>query len=313
MRPRATRPFRTAVRTLIQRAGRARLGRRRGPRARRRIPGAKRAATAAIASGCTVHPAPTDLDSLMRTLWSDVDRGRDDVLRRDLAAIDDLLDLDALGRGEARGSQGNLTDDSVSDLTFLTPDGAPADPPDVSLATGLHLIGEVPCTEGPLLDVMLYPDQGEIYGNYAGYFREYDDDPEAFRRGEVDRLSWSGEIQAFIPFPVGATYTYFFIAQVRRVALDSGESAYLTRTWMPTPAAWDKDGPAFEQDYQLEVFMPIPDRDAMLHVYPIWRVMRAAGFDMEVSGMQVVTLDQMAKWDRRTGELCTKGLHPAEE
>ncbi len=262
-------------------------------------------------TGCTVHPAPEDLDQLMRTLWSDVTERRDDLLRRDVATIDDILDLSNLDKGESRGSQSDLLPEDIADIAFLTPSGDPAEPPDPALATGIHIIDEIPCTETQLLDVMLEPDQNEIYGVYETYSRTYDGDPQDFRDGKVDIMTWKGDIDAFIPFPVISTYTYAFRAEARRVELDEG-TGFLTRTWMPTPSTWDKDGPEFDQDYQLEVWRPSADGKSFLHIYPVWRVMKAAGFDMETAGMQNITLEQMEKWDQRTAELCTEGLHPAD-
>jgi len=259
-------------------------------------------------AACQVHPAPEDLDSLMRTLWSDVTERRDDLLRRDLATIDEILDLDAIADRSIEGTQTSLLPEDVADITFLTAKGAPAQPPDISEAIGLHIIDRIPCTEAALLDVMLHKDQMEIYGSYDAYERTYDDDPEAFRNGEVDQLTWTGSIDATIP--LAGTYTYDFRAEARRVSLDEG-TGFLTRTWMPTPATWTKEKPIFDQDYQLEVWRPTADGEAMIHIYPVWRVMEALGFTMSDTPMQTTTLSQMAKWDRRTGELCTEGLHPA--
>lgn len=286
--------------------------RRASRKARRRLQARKTLPLLAPLAACNVEPAPENVDQLMRTLWSDVTERRDDLLRRNLGVIEDVLDLSELEKTDARGSQQHLRREDVETLVFLSTSGEPTDAPDTTAATGIHLIDRIPCTEDQLLDVMLEPDQDWIYGTYESYERTYDDDPEAFRNGEVDQLTWSGRIEAFIPFPVGATYTYNFRAEARRVDLEQG-TGFLTRTWMPTPSTWDKEGPEFEQDYQLEVWRPTLDGEAMIHIYPVWREMKAAGFSMESEGMQSITLGQMAKWDQRTGELCQEGLHGADE
>lgn len=264
-----------------------------------------------VCSACSVRPAPEDLDTLLRTLWADAGTASDAQLSVDLSAVPQVVDMEqARSRQGIRGNQGPLQSLDIEEFDFFTPDGEPTRPP-IEDAVGIHLISQAPCTESALLDILLYPDQMELYGSYESYSRTYDDDPNAFRSGQFDRMRWRGQIETFIPFPVGATYLYDFRTELRRVDTADG-TVYVTRTWMPAPATWDREGPSFEQDYQLEVWIPDASGEQMLQLYPVWRQMRAGGFEMSNEGMQFITLDQMAKWGRRTAELCEQGLHPYE-
>lgn len=257
--------------------------------------------------GCTVQEAPPTVSRMIADAWIGFDVEGDEGL---VTAVEDalvVLDVEALGRVD--GGQEPLVDADLAGLTFTTPDGDPAPAPDPSRARPLYLADRLACSLEAYERILVHPDQNELYGKYEDYSRSYDVDRARFTSGELDRISWSGEIVTSIP--LNGTYVYRFRSETRRFFVPEGLGipagpAFASRTWLPFPADWDNENLAFPQDYQLELFVPLSD-DELLHVYPVWREMQTIFGDMDTEIVATTTLQQMGAWDDQTSRLCAEG------
>jgi hypothetical protein len=244
---------------------------------------------------------------MLSDAWRAFDEEGDEAL---VAAVEDalgLFDVEALGRVD--GGHDPLSREDLTGLTFTTPDGEPTDAPDPSGARALYLVDRLGCSLEAYERILVHPDQNELYGKYDAYSRTYDIDRERFTSGRTDRISWSGEIVTSIP--LNGAYTYRFRSETRRFLVPEGLGlpagpAFASRTWLPFPAAWDAGDNSFDQDYQLELFVPLDDA-SLLHVYPVWRQMKTSIGDMDTPFVASTTLLQMGLWDDQTTRLCEEG------
>jgi hypothetical protein len=185
---------------------------------------------------------------------------------------------------------------------------------DPASARGLLFVNRFPCDRATMETLLTHNNQNAIYEAYEDYERTFRGDREAWRAGGIDVLDWTGTIEAKIPL-VG-TYVYDFITEVRRLPIpdthpSAGEVALLIRSYMVAPAVWDREGPAMDQDYQVEVFLPF--EGDIIHIYGFWRDMDLGTLGtMDSEGVARITFDQLIKWDRTTAQTCLDGV-PAEE
>lgn len=257
--------------------------------------------------GCNVVEAPPTVSRMLSDAWRAFDDEGDEPL---VAAVEDalsLFDVEALGRLD--GGHDPLSREDVLDLTFTTPNGEPAEAPDPSTARPLYLVDRLGCSLEAYERILVHPDQNELYGKYDDYSRTYDVDRELFTSGATDRISWSGEIVTTIPFM--GSYVYRFRSESRRFQVPEGLGlpagpAFASRTWLPFPAEWDNESLSFDQDYQLELFVPL-DEASLFHVYPVWRRMSTTFGDMDTPIVASTTLVQMGLWDDQTTRLCAEG------
>jgi len=250
-----------------------------------------------------VDDTPPDLDALMHAAWAAWDApGPLDDLALDLDAV---IDQDNLPKDGQRGNPSRLTPPEIASLPL-------EHDPDPALARGISLVHRFPCADlDTLAAVLSHPDQDAIYGDYDTYLRTFDADRDAFLDHLTDRLTWTAEATAS-NLALGA-YEQTLIGGLRRLPLTAdhpfSEDAFLlARTFLPTPAITQRDNVSFDQDYQIEVYLPLPGGD-ILHVYGIWRqiTMGLLG-DMESDTVANVILTNLAGWDRKTSEACAAGV-----
>ncbi len=245
---------------------------------------------------------------MLTDAWRAFDDEGDESLQEVVRDAFQVLDVEALGRVD--GSQDPMTEEDLEGLYFETLGGDALPAPDPTLTRPLYLADRLRCSLEAYERVLLYHDQNELYGKYEGYSRSFDGDPKTFANGTVDRFSWSGQLITFVP--LSGTYVYDFETEARRFTLPDdadvvGTEGFIVRTWLPRPAVWDNEGLTFNQDYQLELYIPIA-ADELLHIYPVWREFVTASGDMSNDLVASLTLWQMGLWDDRTSELCEQGL-----
>lgn len=267
-----------------------------------------------LVAGCKLEAAPETLDELFHRVWGafPVDSGQDfDLL---VGSVPDVVDVDALVEKHLEGQQTRLTAEQIAELRFLDADGGPADPPDPSTATPMYVVDRFPCTGEALEEILAYPDQNALYNTYDAYERRYDEPREGFLDGDTDFLGWEGSIEVK---EIIGHYFYDFRTELRRIPLNAetgvpGDTVWMTRNHMLTPARWETNNRSFPQDYQVELWVPVAGGD-FVHLYPVWREMDLGDLgNLEEPIPASINIGQTLKWDRRTAELCAEGVPPIE-
>lgn len=285
------------------------------------------AALMAAHTACTltedIGEAPEDLQGLYASYWADFG---DEAKMQQLAevsydvvarseGVDDVGQLPDLDLGYAFGTQGPFTPALRDATDYYGPDGEPLEPPPAERLAPLYIAEVLDCTIAQYLPVLIFPDQDAIYESYTTYDRRFRTDKDAFLRGETDYAAWDGDIEGSILSLPSYRYQFFSESQVYELpdAVPGAERRFIVaRTWMPYPSAWE-DGYSFDQDHQLEVFLPYGDSQ-ILHLYPVWRDMVVQGFGplVENDFMQTTTLAQMHAWGKKTERACAEGVPGSE-
>lgn len=249
-----------------------------------------------------VEPAPEDLDALFHYGWAHFEAEGDEELAGAVVNLHAALDGDAL----EETLDGSVSSLSAEEVALVGLEGvSPGD------AAGIFIARPVACDLDTLAQILVEPDQDQLYtGVYDAYARDYHDDTAAFVSGEALTLSWELTYTASL---LGATYETSTVGALRRVpVLDEelsphGESIWF-RSVMPEPAVFEGDSKKYlDQDYQLEAFWE-PEPGRLLHVYAMWREANyGSGYDTDSEGVQRIIMNNMAKWDDTTEELCAEG------
>ena len=253
-------------------------------------------------AGCRqLEPAPKELDRLFPWFFSQVDQAEPEQLAegfRNLYAAADPGSLDG-------PIDGTLTRLHVDDLGT-----ALVDAPKLDRAAGVYMLRPLRCGMQQLQRVLTHGAQDELYPDaYDTYSRTFTSDASAFSQGETDLITWNVEYSATI---LGKSYTSTVLGALRRVpVLDAQQSPHgetvVARAYIPEPASFEKDGTSLNQDYQIEMYVPMGEVE-ILHAYGIWREADfGAGIDSEDEGTQRLLLNNLAKWDEETEALCAQG------
>jgi hypothetical protein len=271
-------------------------------------------------SGCkAVQEAPQDIDAVLHDAWGLYVEGSDDdlaVVALGLATLDEL-DIEALSQNAMDGTQRRLTPEQLSVVQLFAPedDDGTWSTPDPATARPLYLLNVFDCTRPRLERVLSALDQNAQYDAYDAYERAYTSSIEDFEAG-ASTITWEAEATA--SNLATGSYNELLLGGLRRVPMPEldGEhpladvltdpSFLLARTWIPFPADTERDGVSFEQDYQLELYLPWGDTK-MLHLYGMWRELAISGIgDMEGDGLARITLNNLASWDDTTEQLCSE-------
>lgn len=276
-------------------------------------------ALALLATACKpLEKAPPDLDTVLHTLWDETGDGSDEALATAAFDLATLSDAEALARQHEEGSQSRLTEAQLDEVDLYPPDDDDGSwtRPDPAMARPMYLYNAFDCERSVLERDLSAPHQDRLYpGNYDSYERRYTSDREAFLAGEADTVTWEVDLTA--SNIATGSYAERLIGGLRRVPLaDPPEAtsadapriddthALVARTWIPYPADFDNDNRSFTQDYQIEIYLPVPD-GRMVHLYGIWREMDLGSLgDMEGDAIPQITLNNLLAWDRQTADNC---------
>lgn len=238
-----------------------------------------------------------------------------DALAPAVRAMVALLDEDALATEHAEGEQRRFTeaDLDVVDLHAPPDDDGSWSRPDPALARPVFLATRFACALDQLESVLIDLHQDELYADaYLAYERTYLTSDAAYLARTTDRLDWS--VQTRSSYPTAGEFTEDILGGIRRLPLPDvddadvgGDAWLLARTWIPFPAARDNDKIAFDQDYQLELYVPWGDGD-IVHLYGLWRQLDTPFGDFEGDLVPRLTVTNLVKWDDQTAELCAAGL-----
>lgn len=249
-----------------------------------------------------VEPAPEDLDALFHYGWAHFEAEGDEELAGAVVNLHAALEDGALEE---------TLDGSVSSLSAEEVALVGLDAVSPGEAAGMFIARPLACDLDTLAQILVEPDQDALYtGVYDAYSRDYHADTADFTSGEALTLSWELTYTASL---LGATYEATTAGMLRRVpVLDEelsphGESIWF-RSVMPEPATFEGDSKKYlDQDYQLEAFWE-PEPGRLLHVYAMWREANyGSGYDTDSEGVQRIIMNNMAKWDDTTEELCAEG------
>lgn len=226
-------------------------------------------------------PAPEDLEGNVAWLWNHGLESSNDEL------ADALAKLEAAGAAVRREGpmKGELKVLSAEQLTGL---GLSWEP-NLARARGMYIATALPCTLSQVEDVLRSPNQMEKYpGTY-----------ERYERTLLSENEWSAEIDSKI---LVDAFTHTLRSTLRK---EEKRSSLLLRTFMPGPAVFKSGSTTFEQNYELEMFVP-RDEVELLHVYGVWRDVQIPllGLSTRDNNMLNAIIDNMLQRDARTRELC---------
>lgn len=274
-----------------------------------------------VAGACRpLDEVPEDLDEAVHAFWTAFPEGPEASANL-LVPLESVSDEASLEDGYFDGELSPLSREQQGLVTLRPADGVSDDgwtPPDPVLASPMLFYNRFPCTPERMLEILVEPDQNGLYATYDDYERRFDDGHDEFVSGSRDTSGWEGTIEATIPVPSKATYIYGFRAEILRMTVpdghpSAGQTAYVVRNWMPSPASWDNENRSFSQDYQLEIY--VPWEGDILHVYGMWREMWVGDLlgqrlDMTNAAFIQTMRGQLVKWDKTTAEHCAADTLP---
>lgn len=262
-----------------------------------------------------IEDAPPEVSTFAEEAWMAFHEGSDEALGGLAADIPVLWDPDLLLEGHVEGSQAPMT--AAMNALVDAPDAAGRTP--FADARPLLIVNRYACDLDVLERILYHLPQDELYDDYDTYERTYRGDIDAYKARTTATIGWDAEATASY-FPVGS-YRQTLLGDLRRVPVPAGddpgwtgEEMLVTRTYLPEPAEFDNDKRRFDQDYQLELFLPWDDGE-IVHVYFVWRYF-ALTFDPDTDPQDQGIYDPIianlflggfVDWDVRTEEICAEG------
>lgn len=252
----------------------------------------------ALLNACHVDKAPATVDEAVRQLWSEYERSDTDVAAF-AKNVHTLLKGDRHKVDPLRGR--------VSELEAAALETVMASAKNASRAEGIYLYDYLNCHVEDVARIATAPNQKELFPNlYDDYTREYFADRDAFLSGAMNRLQYQTTMKASV---LGTSYTSVSPVEARRVPLLEGTSVpagtmLMLRQFIAAPADFRGDG-EFRQDYQIELFYPLPEGGVM-HLYGIWREMRVGVFTVEDDVTVALILDGLYGYDRTMEKHCNE-------
>jgi hypothetical protein len=252
---------------------------------------------APLASACKkVEPAPKELDALLHWFFAEYDTAEDE------QAAEAFRNLDAVIVGSAldEHSDGSITDLSREEVGELGPSGESP-----LRAAGIFMVNPIECSLREMGELVTARNQIELYGTYDELDRSWDNDVEAFRKGNTDRATWFDDFTVTI---LGATYAATTNGAGRWVP-DLGKEdspfgrALMTRRVMPQTAEFESGDNSYDQDFRAEVYYS-RQPGVTIHVAAMWREVDVGGFDQDHEGSQRLVLNGMKDWDDDSEKAC---------
>lgn len=258
-----------------------------------------------------VEPLPEDLDGLFHFLWLHAEDGEAAELGAAVARVEELVG----GAAMEEALHGTVTDLSREEALVVEQDVDP------SISAGLSLVNPLVCDLDLMERNLYFLKQEELYPDYEVYERVYTSDIDAYKARTADTITWTTTYTA--QNVLSGRYDSVLNGSMRRIdapeeevvaVLEAGEDSgspvgpiLLARAWITEPAVFEKDGPVFDQDFQMEIFYQSGDR--LLHVYPLWRHLDiGSGLNTDGEGFQATLLNELEKYDKDTEKLCEDGL-----
>jgi len=248
--------------------------------------------------------APEDLDELAHFFWQEMDGGDDALVGAGAENLSEWFDgSDQLVEGWFLGTVSSLTGEELAVLEGMEWS------PDPSLALGVLIVTELPCSLDQTLAINLEPDQLALFpGNYTEYERTFDSDPDCFAAGDCDVVDWHSDVTDSAADLY--VFSYELITRMRRIRYTASEGSdaqvVLARNYMPAPAVDDVEDAGFEQSYHIEAYAPRSEATT-LHMYGLWNYGFLADVPGDVPFWTEQYLEGLIEWDERVAQLCSEG------
>jgi|GEM_PF-1294931 len=261
-------------------------------------------------AGCAAQPAPEGLDNLATFLWQRVEpagglqRGTQEAEIRDavLRLKDELAAIPVTADAPFTGTLEDIDADLVAGLEGV---GDRAD--DIALAQGFALANLSTCGIGQQVGLVASNRAMEIHPDvYESYDKDFDDDTDAFKAGDLDFMTWQTTYK-LLPPPVGSAYEARLRGAARRI--DAGDDIgeiFVTRVHLLEPATFDGEGSSFTLDFQMEVYVDNED-DTLTHFYAMWRRMALGPVDSSSELFIGQTLSGFVDFEKRVEAACNDG------
>jgi hypothetical protein len=263
-----------------------------------------------LAVGCAAQEAPEGLDDLATFLWERVEpadvlqRGTQETEIRDaVARLKDELDaIPVTADAPFTGTLKDIDKDLVAGLENV---GDRAD--DIALAQGFALANLSTCGLDQQVGLVASNRAMEIHPDvYETYKKDFDDDTDAFKAGDLDFMTWRTTYK-LAPPPVGSAYEARLRGAARRIdAGDETGEIFITRVHLLEPATFDGDGSSFDLDFQMEIYVDNGD-DTLTHFYAMWRRMVLGPVDSSSELFISQTLSGFVDFEERVETACNDG------
>jgi hypothetical protein len=261
-------------------------------------------------AGCTTQPAPEGLDNLATFLWERIEpadalqRGTQESEIRD-AVVRLKEELDAIPVTFEDPFTGTLEDIDARLVADLEGVGDRAD--DIALAQGFALANLTTCGIDQQVALVGSNRAMEIHPDvYESYEKEFDDDTDAFKAGDLEFMTWRTTYK-LMPPPVGSAYSAKLRGAARRLdATDTTGEIFITRVHLLEPATFDGDGSSFDLDFQMEIYVNNGD-DTLTHFYAMWRRMVLGPVDSSSELFIGQTLSGFLDFEKRVEAACADG------
>lgn len=245
-----------------------------------------------------VDPADATLDSLLHELWLHAEDGTASELAERMNQVDEKIGQGDQLEDPLEGTLSKLNEEEVAVV------GVDVDP---SIAAGLFLINPVACDFDRIERNMWWQKQEELYPDYEAYKRTYTSDIDAYLDRSSDTITWN------TTYTANSFLTYDSTLSGSMRFIDAPESTLgpilLARAWITEPAIFEKDGPVFDADFQMEIWYTVGDH--VLHVYPLWRHLDLGlgdSLNTNNENFQGTLLAELVKYDEDTEKLCEENI-----
>ncbi|GEM_PF-962026 len=243
-----------------------------------------------------VEPAPRDLDAIIHWLWMHYEDATDEELITVVGNLEVAVDAPNL----LYPMQRSVSDMSREEVAAVNMDVDP------SIASGVVSITTITCSAEGGDRVVRAPNQAELYpGAFDSYQRTFKTDFDGYVARSAPLLAWTADITSTL---LTNTFTERVESGLRWVpAATTGENTrgplFLSRTWLPSPAVFERPGNEWSQDFQIEVFWRRDDTH-IFHMWTMWRYLRIGNLSTNDDSVIEIQLSRMVDWDNNTGQLC---------
>lgn len=243
----------------------------------------------AVLSGCSVDPAPKELNPLARWFWVNYDGASDEQVHEAIRNLHALVGNDYTDPLQLTLDRLQPGDDVAPELSGKA---------DVVKARGLFVYNKIKCPIEKIEKMFISLDQDGLHGGYDKYERHYESNVDDYLNRKTLNVLYRS---IFTISVLGSEYTAEMPGGTRWIAAEEGASslggkAFLTRGYMPKPAAVKKDSDYVRQNYQTQLFYEL-EPGVVMHMIADWREMSLAGFDSEGDILPSTTLSTLLDGD----------------
>ncbi len=275
-------------------------------------------------AACTRPPvAPDGLDESLRFLLRSF-YGTDEQISSGLSGLVSWVDAEGEALLDTRANLDNVGAFSLAPLS-LADVGAlrPRPSADPGEATGVVAVAELPCAWRQAEDLLVRPDQAEVFPDFDYCVRTYVNSRSAFESARSDGFFEAidtplrSDERALVPSNIlltenraavtdlGVTIEFDVDMHARHGRFDVlGEPtlASLFLTWMPHRAAADGGVNSIEQSYTIE--LDIQRGGQTLWIYGSWAELHTSVFDSDSAALMALAVNSAQGTAERMADIC---------